>query len=349
MPWAESGMITLWRSSPWASCQARMSSRPVSSPAAPAAGCRVAAAMPVISHSGLFQLDQQLQPALGQRGRRRRVDVGQAGQAGHGVADLGVVLHGARPERVGAEVDRELPVAQPGEVGHQVALGHLGQRQRRGAAMVGRDQLLERPLGDAGRPQLPAPPPGLRQLEEGRLGVAPEQRGARGPAAGGRRARRGRRSSDRTALSRAATKASISARVRRSVTATSRPCRRRRRHRAVALVADQVGQRHAGQESLVGQALDHHRRPGTGRAEGELPQTGVRPVERCHPGDAEQRRRGSSGCPGRSAGATSASPAVPSHPSWTAAVTAIRVWLVQTLDVAFSRRMSCSRARSVVT
>src|SRR5665647_3347839 len=28
---------------------------------------------------------------------------------------------------------------------------------------------------------------------------------------------------------------------------------------------------------------------------------------------------------------------------------AIRVWFVQTLDVAFSRRMSCSRARSVVT
>jgi len=27
----------------------------------------------------------------------------------------------------------------------------------------------------------------------------------------------------------------------------------------------------------------------------------------------------------------------------------IRVWLVQTFDVAFSRRMSCSRARSVVT
>ncbi len=43
-------MITLWRSDPWASCHARMSSSPVSSPAAPAAGCRVAAAMPVISH-----------------------------------------------------------------------------------------------------------------------------------------------------------------------------------------------------------------------------------------------------------------------------------------------------------
>ena len=44
-----------------------------------------------------------------------------------------------------------------------------------------------------------------------------------------------------------------------------------------------------------------------------------------------------------------AQPCVPSQPSWIAAVTAISVWLVQTLDVAFSRRMSCSRARSVVT
>ena len=47
--------------------------------------------------------------------------------------------------------------------------------------------------------------------------------------------------------------------------------------------------------------------------------------------------------------ASSARPVVPSQPSWMAAVTAIRVWLVQTLEVAFSRRMSCSRARSVVT
>jgi hypothetical protein len=44
-------MITLWRGAPWAWCQARISSRPVSSPDAPAAGCSVAAAMPVISHS----------------------------------------------------------------------------------------------------------------------------------------------------------------------------------------------------------------------------------------------------------------------------------------------------------
>ena len=50
VPWAESGISTLvgWR--PRESCQARISSRPVSSPAAPAAGCSVAAKVPVTSH-----------------------------------------------------------------------------------------------------------------------------------------------------------------------------------------------------------------------------------------------------------------------------------------------------------
>ena len=44
-------MITLCRSDPFDSCHALMSSSPVSSPAAPAAGWRVAACMPVISQS----------------------------------------------------------------------------------------------------------------------------------------------------------------------------------------------------------------------------------------------------------------------------------------------------------
>ncbi len=39
--------------SPLDACHARMSSNPVSSPAAPAGGCRVAAAMPVTEHSSV--------------------------------------------------------------------------------------------------------------------------------------------------------------------------------------------------------------------------------------------------------------------------------------------------------
>ena len=46
-------------------CHARISSRPVSSPDAPAGGCRVAACMPVTAHSVVAEVDQQLQPALG--------------------------------------------------------------------------------------------------------------------------------------------------------------------------------------------------------------------------------------------------------------------------------------------
>ncbi len=44
-------MITRLRASPLDSWKARISNSPVSSPAAPAAGCSVAAAIPVIAHS----------------------------------------------------------------------------------------------------------------------------------------------------------------------------------------------------------------------------------------------------------------------------------------------------------
>ena len=51
VPWAESGMSTSMRSaSPLARWKARMASMPRNSPWAPAAGCRLQAAKPVISH-----------------------------------------------------------------------------------------------------------------------------------------------------------------------------------------------------------------------------------------------------------------------------------------------------------
>ena len=157
-----------------------MSSSPVSSPAAPAGGCRVAAAMPVISHRASARRPQQLQPALGAAlGRRGRVDAGQAGQGGDVVAELRVVLHGARPERVGAEVDRVLPVGQPGEVGDQVALGDLGAAAPGSSRQPsGRDQL--RRAGHSGTPVVrndQACRPGLGQLEDGRLGVPARRAG----------------------------------------------------------------------------------------------------------------------------------------------------------------------------
>ena len=154
----------------------------------------------------LLQLHQQAQPPLGQRGGRRRVDPGQAGEGGHRVADLGVVLHGARPERVGPEVHRELAVGQPGEVGHQVALGDLGHRHRLGPQVLGRQQVGEGGLGDAGGAERPGAPAGVRQLEEGRLGVVPEEGGAGGPATrGGRPVEGGGGAHAATALAKAST------------------------------------------------------------------------------------------------------------------------------------------------
>ncbi len=55
VPCAESGISTLVGDRPVCWCQARIISRPVSSPAAPAGGCRVAAAIPVMRHRALVK------------------------------------------------------------------------------------------------------------------------------------------------------------------------------------------------------------------------------------------------------------------------------------------------------
>ena len=173
-------MITLWRRRPCASCQARISSSPVSSPAAPAGRLQRGGGHPGHLAQGLLELHHQRQPALGVS------DAGAAGctpaspgSDGHRVADLGVVLHGARPQRVGPEIDRELAVGQAGEVGDQVALGHLGQ------TATGRSRRWPPPgpvprAGTSGTPVVrndQALRPGMGELEQGGLG-------RRGPTAG---------------------------------------------------------------------------------------------------------------------------------------------------------------------
>ena len=105
--------------------------------------------MPVMAHSVSSSSTSSSSQPWRAAARRRRVDVGQPGQGGDGVAHLGVVLHGARAERVGAEVDGELAVAEPGEVADEVALGDLGQRRRRGAAVAAGTSSSS---GDSGTP-----------------------------------------------------------------------------------------------------------------------------------------------------------------------------------------------------
>ena len=84
---------------------------PVSSPCAPAAGCSVTASMPAIAHSVLLQPVHHFQRALHRLVGLQRVDAGEAGQAGHVLVDLGVVLHGAGAERIEAAVDAVVAAA----------------------------------------------------------------------------------------------------------------------------------------------------------------------------------------------------------------------------------------------
>ena len=107
-----------------------------------------------------FELDQELEPALGAVGGGGGMDVGQAGQHGDGVTDLGVVLHRARAQWVGTEIDRELAVAQAGEMADEVAFRDLGECHRGCPAVHLGDDLFDGGLGDTRGAQLPGPASG---------------------------------------------------------------------------------------------------------------------------------------------------------------------------------------------
>src|SRR5436305_1911867 len=98
VPWAESGISTFVRLPPWAACQARISSSPVSSPWAPAAGWRVAAAVPVMAQRARSRAAGSTVAPSGHRlleGGGEGVDVGPRAGLRHrdqeGVAQLGIV------------------------------------------------------------------------------------------------------------------------------------------------------------------------------------------------------------------------------------------------------------------
>ena len=267
-------------------------------PPRPAGGCRVAAAMPVIAHSvSASDQSSSSQPWVQLAGAAGWTPV-RPGQRGRVVAELRVVLHGARPERIGAQVDRVLAVGQPGDVGDQVTLGHLGER----------DRLVPQPPGRAPAPRPPTRGrrwcgttrprrPGLEQLEDGRLAVAAHERGARAARPPARPGRGASRPSSRTTFSRADTKASISSRVRRSVTATSSrgprsPGADHSRRRGRPARRPGTPRRPSGRRPSPGgpaAARANSRRVGAGD-------------QRLDPGYGEQRLPGVAGRPGRSAG-----------------------------------------------
>ena len=113
-----------------------------------------------------LQLPQQLQRPLGQRVRQVGVRLGKAGQPHHVLVHPGVVLHGARTERVEPQVDPEVPLRDPRVVADHIHLAHLGQTGDRPTQEVGRDQGLRRLLGHVtGRQRIPDSP-GTALLED---------------------------------------------------------------------------------------------------------------------------------------------------------------------------------------
>ena len=90
-----------------------------------------------------LQLVHQLQCTLHRRGWLVRVNLGHAGQSGHLVVQLGVVLHRTAAKRVEVVVDGEVELADLGKVPDELSLAHLGHLQVASKHVAGR-QFLNR-------------------------------------------------------------------------------------------------------------------------------------------------------------------------------------------------------------
>ncbi len=164
----------------------------------------MARAMPVISQSGSLQPPEHLERALGGLVGLQRMHPLEPRQGRDRLRDLGVVFHGARPERVEARVHAVVHLGEPGVVADQVDLGDLRQPGLRATTGA---------LGDGG----------LRHVERGE----PERRPSRARPVHDRPLPRGRilaadRRPDHVSTSaNASANRSISSRDRLSVTATA--------------------------------------------------------------------------------------------------------------------------------
>ena len=90
----------------------------------------------------------QRQVALDVRGRRQRVRLGEAGQSRHLLADLRVVLHGARAERIEAAIHPEVALREA-----QIVTHHVQLRQLRQTIVCTREAFRQRRLGNIQRRQ----------------------------------------------------------------------------------------------------------------------------------------------------------------------------------------------------
>ena len=91
-----------------------------------------------------LEVPHQLQRALGALRVLRGVQPGVAGQRRDLLVEPRVVLHRARPERVGAGVEVEVASREPVVVADDLGLGDLGQVGGLVSQQVRRDQLVER-------------------------------------------------------------------------------------------------------------------------------------------------------------------------------------------------------------
>ena len=114
----------------------------------------------------VLQPPHQLERALRPVRVLERVQPGVARQRRDPLVQLRVVLHRARAERVEAGVEVEVALGQAVVVAHDLGLGHLGQARRLGASELGRQQLVERALGDVERRGDERPAAGLGALED---------------------------------------------------------------------------------------------------------------------------------------------------------------------------------------
>ena len=113
----------------------------MSSPWAPAAGCSVGRVQAGDLGEPALERPEQLEGALGELVGLVRVQAGEALQRRDALVDLGVVLHRAGAQRVGARLDAVVERRELGVVADEVDLGDLGQARRRGAPQRRRQQL----------------------------------------------------------------------------------------------------------------------------------------------------------------------------------------------------------------
>ncbi len=127
-------------------------SRPHSSPCAPAFGLIATPCMPVSVTQPFAELRDHLQRALHGVDRLERMDVGEAGQPRDLLVEPRIVLHRARAEREEAEVDRVILPAEAGVVAHRLAARRGRADRSGGCARARRDGSRRRALASKSTP-----------------------------------------------------------------------------------------------------------------------------------------------------------------------------------------------------